>query len=266
VPTVDRGGSRIFFEEQGTGPCIVFGHSFLCSGAMWAAQVRGLADRARAVNVDLRGHGRSSPSSGTFGLDDMVDDVLAVLDAVHADRAVWAGLSIGGMVALRAALRAPERVSGLVLADTTARAETARKRIEYGALALVVRLAGLRPVLPVVMRLMFGATTRRRRPDLVAEWRERFASAHVGSMLATLRALLDRESVGPLLGGIRAPCLVIVGEEDASLPPSHSREIASGIPGSRLVVVPGAGHLSALEQPEVVTSAMREFLGALPTW
>jgi len=264
MPTVERGSTRIFFEETGSGPCVVLGHSFLCSGEMWAPQVAPLAERFHVVNVDFRGHGRSAPAPDPFSLADMVDDVLAVLDAVHVERAVWAGLSIGGMVALRAALRVPGRVRGLILADTTARGESGRKRVEYRALGLVARLAGFRPVLPLVVPLMFGQTTRRSRPGLVSEWRERFAASHVPSMLAGLDALLGRESLVPRLGEIDAPCLVIVGEEDASLPPVVSREIAEAVPGARLVTVPGAGHLSALEQPAAVTRAMLDFLATLP--
>lgn len=264
MPRVERGATRIHYEDAGSGPCVVLGHSFLCSGEMWAPQSAPLAARYRVVNVDLRGHGRSSPATDPFSLEDMVDDVVAVLDAAAVERAVWTGLSIGGMVALRAALRVPERVSGLILADTTARDESAGKRAQYRALGLVARLLGFRPVLPLVLPLMFGATTRRTRPELVKEWSARFAAAHVPSMLATLAALLARRSLVPRLGEIRSPCLVIVGEEDAALPPAHARELAGGVAGARLVAVPGAGHLSALEQPEAVTRAMLDFLGALP--
>jgi 3-oxoadipate enol-lactonase len=264
MAVVERGAIRIFYEDAGSGLCVVLGHSFLCSGEMWAPQVAPLAERFRVVNVDFRGHGRSGPAKEPFSLEDMVDDVVAVLDALGVERAVWAGLSIGGMVALRAALRLPERVSGLILADTTARAESAGKRMQYHALGLVARVGGFRPVLPFVLPLMFGGTTRRTRPDLVREWSARFAAAHVPSTLAALGALLGRRSLLPRLGEIRSPCLVIVGEEDAALPPFHSREIVEAVPGARLVTIPEAGHLTSLEQPEAVTQAMQGFLASLP--
>ena len=108
-------GQQIFFEDVGSGTPLVLGHSFLCSGAMWRGQVQALADRCRIVNIDLRGHGRSGPAHQPFSLYDAVGDVIAVLDLLGIGRAVWCGLSIGGMVAMRAALTHPDRVAALIL-------------------------------------------------------------------------------------------------------------------------------------------------------
>jgi pimeloyl-ACP methyl ester carboxylesterase len=261
MPTVRRAGLDIHYTAWGEGRPIVLGHSFLCSGEMWAPQVEPLAAAGyRVINVDARGHGKSGRIDSDFTLYDMVDDVLAVLDDLGIERAIWAGLSIGGMVALRAALVVPQRVEALILLDTDAGPESAWKRFKYSVLGTIARTAGLGPVLPLVMPLMFGSTTRRLRPDLVAEWRERFSRVHVPSILRMLRALQDRDDVVPRLPEIAVPALVVVGEEDVSLPPVHSRVLARGLSGSRLVEVPGAGHLSALERPEAVTAAMLEFL------
>lgn len=264
MPTVRRAGPDIHYTVRGEGRPIVLGHSFLCSGEMWAQQVEPLAAAGyRVINVDARGHGESGRIDAGFTLYDMVEDVVAVLDRLEVRRAVWAGLSIGGMVALRAALVVPERVEALILLDTDAGPESAWKRFKYSALGRIATTVGLRPVLPQVERLMFGATTRRQRPDLVAEWRERFGGVHLPSILRMLRALQDRDDVVPRLPEIAVPALVVVGEEDVSLPPIHSRVLARGLSGSRLVEVPGAGHLSALERPEAVTAAMLEFLRAV---
>ncbi len=257
---VEREGSRIAYEAVGDGPAVVLLHSFLCSGDMWREQVGPLAARHRVVNIDFRGHGASDAITKPLTLYDLVDDALAVLDAVGVDQAVWAGLSIGGMVALRAALRAPLRSQALVLIDTDAGSEALPTRLEYRALAGLVRLLGTGPVLPQVARLMFGPTTRRQRPELVRDWRDRFARADIPSALWTLRALNRRDDVLPRLSAVAVPALVLVGSEDRSLPPERSRRLAAGLPQARLVEVPGAGHLSALEQPEAVTRAMLEFL------
>jgi len=107
---------------------------------------------------------------------------------------------------------------------------------------------------------MFGPTARDRNPALVEEWRGRFARVDVPSLLAVLGALLARDSVVDRLGEIEAPSLVIVGEEDETLPPAYAREIDAGLRESRLVVLPGAGHLIALEQPERVAGEMLGFL------
>ena len=263
MPKAERAGIQISFDDSGSGPPVVLTHSFLCSGEMWREQVPRLAENNRVINVDLRGHGLSSASATPFGLYDLVDDVVAVLDSLDIERAVWAGLSVGGMLSLRAALAVPERVAGLVLIDAHAGAEKLSRRFKYRVMAVMTRRFGLSPVMPAITRMMFGSTTRRRNPDLVNEWEEKFGAADVPSMLEYAGGLLHRDSILGRLGEISAPTLVMVGDEDTSLPPRYSEEIAAGIPGARLVLVPGAGHLSALEQPEFVTDEMQRFLGSL---
>ena len=154
MPDVERAGQRIFFEESGCGVPVVLGHSFLCSGAMWEGQVTDLAESHRVVNIDYRGHGRSGAISSSFDLYDLVDDTLAVLDRLGIEQAVWAGLSIGGMVALRAALVAPQRVRALVLIGTHAGAEGSIGKLKYRAMGVGARLLGLRPFIPPVLKLM----------------------------------------------------------------------------------------------------------------
>jgi len=260
MPSIERDGLQIHFEDLGSGPPVVLGHSFLCSGEMWAPQVPALAEGHRVINIDERGHGRSGNLTEPFDLYDMVADVVAVLDALEIERAVWAGLSIGGMVAMRAAITVPDRVAGLILVDTHAGPESPFKKLKYRAMALGVRTIGVRSFLPAISKLMFGITTRRRNPELVTAWKERFASVDVPSMILGLGALVRRDSVIDLLRRVEAPSLVIVGDEDVSLPPPCSREIADALPNSSLVVIRESGHLSSLEQPEAVTEAMLRFL------
>lgn len=155
---VQNRGIEIFFEDSGAGPPVVLGHSFLCSGKMWREQVPALAAKFRVINPDLRGHGRSGHVARPFSLYDALSDVIAVLDQLGIERASWCGLSIGGMVALRAALARPDRVAGLILLDTDAGAETAPRKLKYHAMGAGVRVIGLRPFLPSITRLMFGAT------------------------------------------------------------------------------------------------------------
>jgi len=260
MPVAVRQGVSIHFEDQGSGPCVLFAHSYLCSGLMWAAQAKALSSSWQTINVDTRGHGQSSPAGPGLTIYDLVDDYLAVLDDLEIERAVWAGLSLGGMIALRAALVAPERVSALVLAGTSAATEPVLPVLRYRAMGMGARVAGLEPFLGRILTLMFGSTTRRQNPELVAEWRPRLASAHVPSILNLMKPLFGRDSILERLDEIRVPALVLVGEEDRAQPPVRSRELASGLPNAELVVVPESGHLTALEQPEVVSETMRDFL------
>jgi len=262
VPVVQRHDVQIFFEDSGVGPPVVLGHSFLCSGEMWREQVPALHATFRVVNPDLRGHGRSSHVTRSFSLYDALSDVIAVLDHLRIERAIWCGLSIGGMVALRAALTHPDRVAALVLLDTDAGPETGLRKLKYHAMGVGARVLGIRPFLPAITPLMFGATTRRQNPTLVTEWKGRFASAHVPSILRCLEALMTRDSLLEHLDRIEAPALVLVGAEDRSLPAPVSRRIHDRLRHSTFSLIPAAGHLSALEQPAAVTDAILAFLAA----
>ena len=260
MSSVSTRGATIYFADSGAGPPVILAHSYLCSGEMWSPVLPALEESHRTINVDLRGHGRSSPIERAITLYDLLSDCLAVLDDLHIQTAVWAGLSIGGMIALRAALVAPERVSALILLDTDASAESNARRLQFGAMSLATRAVGLGPLAPEICRRMFGRTTRELRPALVDEWRKRFAAAHAPSMRRCLEALNRRDSLLDQLGRITVPSLVLVGDEDVSLPPSRSREIDAALPNSRLDVIPRAGHLCTLEQPEAVAGAIAAFL------
>jgi 3-oxoadipate enol-lactonase len=263
MPFIEHQGIRVFFDVHGDGPPVVLGHSFLCSGEMWANQLGPLARRFRIINIDFRGHGQSGEVREPFTLYDLVDDFVAVLDHLNIERAVWAGLSIGGMVALRAALVARDRVSALILVDTHAGSERPYRKLKYRALALGVKFVGSQPFLPAIASMMFGPTTRKTNPTLVREWKARFATVHVPSILYGLGALNRRDSIVHRLNEIDVPSLVIVGEEDTSLPPAYSTQIAEAVTDSSLITISRSGHLSAIEQPETVTTAMLGFLDNL---
>ncbi|MDX1439486.1 MAG: alpha/beta fold hydrolase [Rubricoccaceae bacterium] len=253
-------GLSIYFEDSGAGPPVVLGHSFLCSGKMWNEQVPVLAKKYRVLNLDFRGHGNSSEVTQSFSLYDAISDVVAVLDELGIEKATWCGLSVGGMVALRAALTCPQRVERLILLDTDAGAESLLRKLKYNGMGFGARLLGIGPFLSPIARLMFGTTTRQENPTLVSEWKREFSAVHVPSVLRALKALTQRDSLLANLHRISVPTLVLVGEEDRSLPPSLSNRIHDRMPNSTLVQIPAAGHLSTLEQPEAVNEAMLDFL------
>ena len=123
--------------------------------------LRLLQRRWRVINIDLRGHGRTGAAAEPADFDQFADDVLAVLDAEGVPTAIWAGLSMGGFTALRAALKAPQRVAAMVLMDTSARRDPPHKRVQHLVMRGLVRTFGPRAVAGEIAKLMFGATTRR---------------------------------------------------------------------------------------------------------
>lgn len=263
MPSIERNGVDIYFDDLGSGPPLVLGHSILCSGEMWQYQLPRLSERFRVINIDQRGHGRSVPVTDSYEIRDMVEDVFAVLDHLGVEFAAWGGLSMGGMVAMHAALAAPDRVTALLLLDTHAGAETTYKKLKYRTMAIGAKAVGLRAFFPAVLPLLFGRTTLASNEKLVEEWKSRFQEIHVPSLVTAVDALTRRPSIVMELGDIHCPSLVIVGQEDASLPPPLSREIADSLPNAHLEIISGAGHLSALEKPDEVTELMVRFLSTL---
>ena len=263
MPFIERQRQRIFYEESGSGPAVMLGHSFLCSREMWEYQVPVLAESYRVINMDFRGHGQSSTIDHPFTVYDLLDDAVAILDELEIEEATWVGLSSGGFTALRAALTVPERVRAIVVADASAAAEAFYPKFKYRALGLGARLVGMGPFVPAVAPIMFGQSTLKENPSLVEEWTPTLLSMELPSLLMFLEAIVTRDSLLDRLCEIQVPTLVMVGAEDRAQPVPRARQIADGIPGAYLKVIPKAGHLSALENPPVFNRAMLDFLGTL---
>lgn len=260
---------RLFVEDHDPelpGIPVVFWHSLLCDGGMWRAQLEAVAGRARAIDIDAPGHGRSAPSRAPYTMDDCVAAALQVLDALKIERCKWVGLSWGGMVGMRLALAAPQRVERLALLDTNADAESKEKLPGYRVLALVARAVGPIPLLlDRLVPVFFSPATIRGRPELVRAFRERLGGMDEASIRYAVDAVIfGRTDVRPRLAGIRCPTLVVVGQHDVATPSGRADDISTRIPGAQRVTIPEAGHLSAWEQPGAVNAALLPFLELPP--
>lgn len=214
-------------------------------GALWAAQVRDLADVARPVLGD---------TLQDTTLPDMARRVLAAAP----DRFALAGLSMGGYLAFETLRQAPERVTRLALLDTSARADTAEQtEARHAAMDAAARYDFAALARSGLDRLVARTASKEVRDAVVA------MSLRVGraTWQRQQHAIIARPDARDLLARIAVPTLVLVGEEDALTPPSVAEEIAAGIAGATLVRVAGSGHLSTMEQPAAVTAAMRAWLG-----
>ena len=154
MPYCENKGQQLYYEVQGEGRPLFFIHSYLTSIDLWRAQIDHFAKSYRVIAMDLRGHGQSAISQ-PHSLYDMVDDACTVLDAVGVQRAVWCGLSIGGMISMRAALQCPSRVGGLALFATSSEHEFLHVVIERRILAILARTVGLNPMVGQVIKKRF---------------------------------------------------------------------------------------------------------------
>jgi 3-oxoadipate enol-lactonase len=265
MPELKRAGTQIIhYEVSGEGPAILMLHGFLCDSGLFFHQTKALLMAGyKVIAIDLRGHGLSGACLAPFTLYDLVEDAIAVLDAEAVPEAVWLGLSMGGFVAMRAALRKPGRVRALVLLDTEAGGQTARKKVQDLALKFALKTLGPRVAVPAILAGMLGKTTMTSQPALVEEYRQKFLAMRVGSICLSIDAVTRRDDLIARLGDLLQPTLVLVGEEDRPLPVEVARLISNGIPGATLEVIECAGHLSAIERPMAVNDSILAFLKRL---
>jgi 3-oxoadipate enol-lactonase len=232
-------------------PVVVLSNSLGATGAMWDPQVPGLAERYRVVTYDARGHGESPAPSGPYTLDDLTDDLVALLDEVGAQRAHVAGLSLGGMTAMRLAVREPQRVDRLVLLCTSAKPDPQ----PFLDRAATVRAGGTAPLAPAIAARWLTPAYAAEHPELVAKLEAMIAGADDEGYACCCEVVAGVDLVADL-ARITAPTLVVAGWQDLALPPEHQQLIADSIPGAELLTVSPGAHLANLEQTLQVTGAL----------
>ncbi|MBE0566294.1 MAG: alpha/beta fold hydrolase [Krumholzibacteria bacterium] len=255
-------GVTIHYVEQGavTALPVVFIHGFPFSHAMWAPQLDAVAARHRAVAYDLRGHGRSGVGDGQYTVEGHVDDLLALLDHLGIARAVLVGLSMGGYVALRAVERAPGRCRGLALCDTRSEADGNEAKLKRAAGAAAVKRDGAAAFADGFVKAVFAPGTFAARPEAVEAIRLIIAGTEPLAIAGTLLALAGRTDTTESLARIAVPTLIMVGEHDEVTPPDASCAMHGLIPQAELHIVPGAGHLSSVENPDFFNRKLLAFL------
>lgn len=254
MATARSGDHTLYYETHGSGPATLFIHGSGGNHAAWWQQVVHFAARHTVITLDLRGFGRSS-TPPAVDADDFPDDVLAVMDAAEVERAVLVGQSVGAVTALKAAVRHPRRVAGVVLAHSTGgmadpqltdavRAD--RRRVED---------------LPVLDRLL-TPSFQEREPALTFLFRQMGTFNRV-----RLADIAHAHGPGPAADQVIAsgvPLLFLTGEHDPVLRPTTVALAHGLVPGSRLDVVPGAPHSMYWEAPALFNAAIDRFLADLP--
>ncbi len=243
-------------EGPEDAPVVVLSNSLGSTQAMWDPQVAALAERFRVVRYDTRGHGLSPVPPGPYSIDDLVDDLVALLDRLDVPRAHVVGLSLGGMTGMRLAAREPHRVDRLVVLCTGARLEPSSAWTERAA---TVRGHGTGAVADAVVERWFTPSYLEAHPDERARY-EAMVAATPAEGYAGCCEVIAAMDLRPDLPSITAPTLAIAGADDPATPPERLEEIASAVPDGRLIVVPDAAHLANAQQPATVTRAILDHL------
>ena len=239
-------------------PCLVLLHGFPLDRRMWQRQGAALRGVARVLAPDLPGFGASLTVTAPPQLDAWADRVEELLARRLGDEpAVVCGMSMGGYVALRLAARHPQRLRGLVLADSRATADDAAGKQNRDRAIQTVRRQGVQALVEEMLPKLLRPSASQQVKD---EVRRLALEQSVPAVVAAQAAMRDRPDSTSVLGTLAVPSLVLVGSEDTLTPVESSQALARVLPNSRLEVIDGAGHLSNLEAPDAFTAALRGFL------
>jgi 3-oxoadipate enol-lactonase len=245
-------------ENSSVPLVLVHGHPF--DRTMWAPQLTRFSRTRRVIAPDLRGYGASPVVPGTTPLSDFAADIEALLDTAGVDVCVLAGLSMGGQIVMECYDRFPERIRGLVLADTFPAAETEEGRGARNAMADRLLREGMRGYADEVLEKMVAPTAD---ADVKAHVHRMMTAAPPEGAAAALRGRAERPDYRALLTRVTVPALVVVGADDTYTPVSDAEAMHALLPDSTLRVIDGAAHMPNLERPEEFDEALGEFLARL---
>ncbi|HVU87389.1 MAG TPA: alpha/beta fold hydrolase [Pirellulales bacterium] len=258
---ISVGEAQFNVYERGAGPAVVFLHGFPLSHSMWMRQLDELGATNRLVAPDLRGFGRSTVTDGKVTMAQMADDVAGILDCMNIRQSVClCGLSMGGYVAFEFWRRHRDRVRSMILCDTRSLPDTPEAAAGRHQTADRVLADGAGVVAEAMLPKLLGPRTRAEQPLVAEAVREMILATDPHGIAAALRGMAERADSTDLLSKITVRTLVLVGQEDAISPPDEMRKLAGGIPQAQFTVIPGAGHMSPLENSSAVNGAIAAFL------
>ena len=256
-------GITLAYSDTGSGLPIVFLHAFPLNRTMWTQQEAALSSQFRVITIDLRGHGESDAPLWHYSLDQAADDVRALLDHLSIAQALFVGLSMGGYILLALYRKYPDRVRGMVLADTKAQADLPEGKAGRFQMAQIAYKQGSPAITEIMIPKLLSPATIQTRPEIVQRVRTMIEGNQISGIAGDLMAMAERPDSVPFLKQITSPTQIIVGELDQATPPADARLMAEQIPNAKLAIIPNAAHLANLEQPEAFTKIVAEFAGKL---
>lgn len=255
---ISANGMEINYTIEGEGPWLTLSHSLACNLHMWDEEAKRLSKRYKVLRYDTRGHGKSGAPAAAYTLELLADDLHGLLQALGVRSTHFVGLSMGGMIGQTFALKYPGMFNSLVLCDTTSRypAEAAGVWVER---IKTVEAQGMEPMVVPTLERWFTASYRKARPEAVEHVAAMIRTTPVPGFVGCCHAI-PKINLTSRLAEIRCPSLVIVGKDDPGTPVSMAEDIHRALPGSELVIIPAAAHLSNLEQPDAFNQALGAFL------
>lgn len=256
MPLISLDAQQLFYESYGDGPAVLLIHSFPHDHRVWQPQATALANRFRIITPDLPSFGQS-PRMERFSIEAAADLMIKLMTRLELPRVIVGGISMGGYISLAIAKRRPPQLAGLILTDTKAAADTPEARQKRSDSIELIRNDGFAHVIGQMLPTQVVQAAAKEQLKTIME------SQTPGALIAGMTALRDRPDYSEVLATIDVPTLLLFGEHDSITPPSIAQTLCKSLKNSTTTIVPEAGHISTLDQPQRVTDALRVFLQQL---
>ena len=263
MPYITVNDARLYYEDHGQGKeTIVFGHSMLFNLRMFDDQVNFLKSNYRCVLFDFRGQGKSEVTLEGYDLDNLAIDIHELLISLKCNPCHFVGFSMGGMVAMRLAIRHPKLLKSLILIDTSSEPEPSTGRLRNALMLWVAKNIGLRPIVNKVIALFFGPSFLKdpARRYLRKTWAIHFLSNNRMGLVRAVKGVLSRKEITSGLHKIKVPALILWGDQDNLTDKGKAEIMNRSITNSVLEIIPRAGHMSTVEEPAFVNQKIADFL------
>jgi 3-oxoadipate enol-lactonase len=255
---INANGIDINHLIEGEGPWVTLSHSLACNLHMWDEEAKRLSKHYKVLRYDTRGHGASGAPASAYTLELLADDLHGLLQALGVKSTHFVGLSMGGMIGQTYALKYPGGFASLALCDTTSRYPTEAAGL-WAERIKTVEAQGMEPLVESTLARWFTEPFRKAHPEAVQKVAHMIRTTPVPGYVGCSHAI-PKINLTARLKDIRCPSLVIVGKDDPGTPVAMAEEIHHALPGSELVIIPSAAHLSNLEQPDAFNRALANFL------
>jgi 3-oxoadipate enol-lactonase len=252
------------YEQTGKGLPILFIHGYPLSRKIWEPQLEGLSDNVSMLTLDLRGHGESYPFNGPYNMELLADDCKQLLDNLIFNYPILVcGLSMGGYVTFALFRKYPQVIKGMILTSTRSGPDSAEGKANRDTAIKNVRDRNVDFIADSLLPKLISPVTLTSKPDLLHIIREIMLETSINGVTGALQGMRDRPDSTPLLTQIKCPVLIIHGANDQLISIHEAENMNQQISNSRLVIIPNAGHLPNMEQPEIYNQAIRDFIKSL---
>ncbi len=277
MPTLSINGAQIYYEDSAPNqdnlpqdqqkPVLLFAHGLLWGTHLYDKQVEHFKSSYRCIAFDFRGQGKSEVTKSGYDMDSLAEDAIALLEALEISKCHLVGLSMGGYVAQRVALKRPDLLHSLILLDTGAEAENPEKKADYKKMLRAIHWLGMKRISKKVMPIMFGETflNDKSRKQEYKTWLEHLRQNNKKGAMRATAGVIERDGVLSRLPDINLPTLIVVGDEDKPTPYEEAQKMHFAIKGSKLAVIKQAGHSTPVEQPQRLNQVMSTFLKLVNT-